>query len=101
MLNLAVYLPLRFHLPTLFSDDQRVIALAAQAIPFAATMQFFDGLAAGAHGILRGIGKQSIGGLANLFAYYVISLPISIWLATQLGWKIEGLWAGVTVGAIV
>ena len=64
-------------------------------------MQFFDGLSAGAHGLLRGIGKQSIGGPANLIAYYVISLPLSIGLAFGLDWKLEGLWAGVTVGLIV
>lgn len=64
-------------------------------------MQVFDGLSAGAHGILRGIGKQSIGGPANLIAYYVISLPISLWLAFGLGWQLEGLWLGVTVGLCV
>ncbi|KAH8651134.1 mate-domain-containing protein [Xylariales sp. PMI_506] len=101
MMNFAIYLPLRFHLPAIFSDDQQVITLTAQAIPFAATMQFFDGLGAGAHGLLRGTGKQSIGGPTNLFSYYIISLPASLWLAFQLDWRIEGLWAGTTVGALI
>lgn len=63
-------------------------------------MQVFDGLGAGAHGLLRGIGKQSIGGPANLIAYYVISLPISLSLAFGAGWRLEGLWTGVTIGLI-
>lgn len=63
-------------------------------------MQVFDGLGAGAHGILRGIGKQSIGGPANLIAYYVISLPLGLALAFGLGWGLKGLWIGVTVGLI-
>lgn len=70
-------------------------------MPLVAVMQVFDGLAAGAHGLLRGVGKQSIGGPANLIAYYVISLPISLGLAFGSGWKLEGLWVGVTVGLIV
>jgi MATE family multidrug resistance protein len=64
-------------------------------------MQVFDGFSAGAHGLLRGIGRQSIGGPANLVAYYAISLPASLWMAFGLGWKLEGLWLGVTVGLIV
>lgn len=51
-----------------------------------------------AHGLLRGIGKQAIGGPANLIAYYIISLPISLGLALGLDWKLQGLWGGVIVG---
>jgi len=100
LLNLTIYVALRFHLPLLFTSDQKVIALIAQAIPFAAAAQLFDGLSTGAHGLLRGIGKQSIGGPANIVAYYLISLPISLALAFQLDWKMEGLWAGITVGLV-
>jgi multidrug resistance protein, MATE family len=85
----------------LFTSDSRVISLTAQAIPFSAAMQFWDGIGTAAHGLLRGIGKQSIGGPANIFAYYCISLPISLALAFKLNWKIEGLWAGITVGIVV
>lgn len=70
-------------------------------LPLVAVMQVFDGLSAGAHGLLRGIGKQSIGGPANLISYYVISLPISLALAFAADWKLEGMWVGVTVGLVV
>lgn len=101
MFNLAVYSSLRFYLPLLFTQDEEVVFLVARALPIIAIMQVFDGISAGAHGLLRGIGKQSIGGPANLLAYYVVSLPISLGLAFGLQWKIEGLWVGVTVGLIV
>lgn len=100
LFNLTIYSSLRFYLPLLFTKDPDVIELTARVLPVVAVTQIFDGLASGAHGLLRGIGKQSIGGPANLFAYYVISLPISLWLAFGLDWKLEGLWAGVTVGLI-
>lgn len=99
--NLILYSTLRFHLPLLFTNDDEVIALVAKVLPIVAVMQLFDGLSAGAHGLLRGIGKQSIGGPANLIAYYVISLPISCGLAFGFDWKLEGLWFGVTLGLIV
>ena len=98
--NLAMYSSLRFYLPRLFTHDADVIALVAHTLPIVAFTQVFDGLCAGAHGLLRGIGKQSFGGPANLIAYYVISLPISLGLAFGLDMKLNGLWLGLTVGLI-
>lgn len=98
--NLTMYSSLRFYLPLLFTKDEGVIRIVAHVLPIVAVTQVFDGLCAGAHGLLRGIGRQSIGGPANLVAYYVISLPISLGLAFGLGMKLDGLWLGVTVGLI-
>jgi MATE family multidrug resistance protein len=99
-MNLMLNILLRFQLPRLLSSDDAVVAITAQVLPLVAFVQVFDGLSAGAHGILRGIGKQSIGGPANLFAYYVISLPLSMTLLFRFGWKLEGLWLGLVVGLI-
>lgn len=98
LFNLVLLSTLRFHIPRLFTADPDVIALVAQVLPLCAVMQVFDGTAAVAHGMLRGIGRQSFGGYANLLTYYTIGLPISIGTAFGLGWKLEGLWTGVTLG---
>ncbi|KAF4962336.1 hypothetical protein FSARC_9579 [Fusarium sarcochroum] len=100
MFNLTLYTSLRYQLPLLFTKDDDVIELVATVMPIVSVMQIFDGLAAGAHGLLRGIGKQSIGGPANIISYYALSLPVSLALAFGLDWKLSGLWAGVTVGGI-
>ncbi|OAA61439.1 Multi antimicrobial extrusion protein [Cordyceps fumosorosea ARSEF 2679] len=99
--NFSVFVVFRYHLPLLFTNDEDVIALVAQVIPAVAVMQVFDGLSAGAHGLLRGIGKQAIGGPINLVAYYLVSLPLSIGLAFGAGLKLEGLWIGVTAGLMI
>ncbi|OAA47740.1 Multi antimicrobial extrusion protein [Metarhizium rileyi] len=99
--NVTIFSTLRFHLPVLFTNDPEVIKLVASVLPLVAVMQLFDGLSAGAHGLLRGIGKQSIGGPANLISYYVVSLPISLGLAFGLHWDLEGLWMGVTIGLVL
>lgn len=91
---------MRYQLPLLFTKDDDVIDLVAAVMPIVSVMQVFDGLAAGAHGLLRGIGKQSIGGPANIIAYYALSLPCSLALAFGLDWKLSGLWLGVTVGTM-
>jgi MATE family multidrug resistance protein len=100
LFNLTLYTTLRYKLPLLFTKDDDVIELVAAVMPIVSIMQVFDGLAAGAHGLLRGIGKQSIGGPANILSYYALSLPVSLALAFGLGWKLDGLWIGVTCGTI-
>jgi MATE family multidrug resistance protein len=100
MFNLTIYTTMRYQLPLLFTKDDDVIDLVAAVMPIVSVMQVFDGLAAGAHGLLRGIGKQSIGGPANIIAYYALSLPCSLALAFGLDWKLKGLWLGVTVGTM-
>lgn len=53
-----------------------------------------------AHGLLRGIGRQSIGGPVTISAYYLVALPVSGGLAFGLGWKLQGLLLGLTIGLV-
>lgn len=98
LFNLSLLAGLRYQLPLLFTQDEEVIGMVAKVMPLVACMQVFDGLAAVAHGLLRGIGKQSFGGYANLSIYYIIALPISFATAFVLDWKLTGLWLGTTIG---
>lgn len=99
--NVILLSSLRYQLPKLLTKDEEVIELVAQIMFLVAIMQIFDAMAAMAHGLLRGIGKQHFGGYANLIAYYVIALPISFGTAFGLDWKLEGLWFGVTLGLVL
>lgn len=101
LFNLTIFSSLRYHLPRVFTDDSEVVEIVAQVILVCAVMQIFDALAAVSHGILRGVGRQAIGGYANLFSYYVVALPVSLSTAFALGWKLSGLWAGLTSGLVV
>lgn len=98
VLNVTILSTLRYQLPLLFTPDSEVVDLVARTMPICAVMQFFDCLAAISHGLLRGTGKQEFGGYANLVSYYVVALPLAFGTAFGLGWKLEGLWFGVTVG---
>ncbi|KAI1492376.1 mate-domain-containing protein [Biscogniauxia mediterranea] len=101
LFNLTMLASLRFQLPHLFTQDEEVISIVATVLPLCAVMQIFDGLAAVAHGLLRGIGKQSFGGYANILAYYLVALPISFAAAFALGWNLMGLWLGTTIGLML
>ncbi|KAH7398169.1 mate-domain-containing protein [Pyrenochaeta sp. MPI-SDFR-AT-0127] len=96
--NLLVLSLLRERIPRLFTPDQEVIDMVAALLPLCATFQVFDALAANCNGILRGLGRQEIGGYVGLFAYYVVGLPISF--STGFGpphWGLYGLWSGPAI----
>ncbi|KHN96013.1 MATE efflux family protein subfamily [Metarhizium album ARSEF 1941] len=100
-LNFSTYIIMRFRIPLLLTSDPAVIMLTAQAMPFVALEQVFDSLCAGAHGLLRGVGKQSIGGPVNLIGHYLVSLPVCLILGFHCSWKLDGLWAGIAAGLLI
>ncbi|KAJ3512451.1 hypothetical protein NLJ89_g3512 [Agrocybe chaxingu] len=75
----------------LFSDDERVVLLIA------------DGLAGSCGGVLRGQGRQHLGALFNLVAYYVLALPMGITMAfhAKLNLGLQGLWIGQVVALFI
>lgn len=95
--NVILLSSLRYHFPRLLTSDPEVIAIVADVLPICATFQLFDALAANCNGILRGLGRQEIGGWVQLFCYYAVGMPVSMGAAFGLGWGLHGLWAGIAV----
>lgn len=79
------------------TDQEDVIVEVAKVLPVVATFQHFDSLATTLNGILRGIGKQEIGGNISIVCYYVVAIPISFAAAFWWKWELVGLWFGVAV----
>ncbi|KAI1416140.1 MATE efflux family protein [Hypoxylon sp. FL1857] len=80
----------------IFNDDERVVRLVADVMPFVALFQIADGLNGSCGGVLRGMGRQWVGALVNLVSYYGGALPAGIYLAFH-GWGLQGLWIGQCV----
>lgn len=96
-LNVIILSLLRNQLPRLFTDDDEVLEVVSKILPFVASCQLFDAMAACCNGILRGLGQQELGGFVQLFCYYLIAMPLSLGTAFGLKWEIWGLWTGVAV----
>lgn len=101
LFNMVLLMCLRNYIPMLFSSDSEVIDLVAQVLPLCAAFQLFDALAANCNGILRGLGRQEIGGYIQLFCYYAIAMPISMGTTFALGWGVMGLWTGVAIALLL
>jgi MATE family multidrug resistance protein len=89
---------LRFELPGLYTDDRRVLALAAQILPLAAAFQLFDGTQVVAGGVLRGMGRPDAAAVVNLIGYYVIALPCAYVVGFVWGHGLVGIWASLAAG---
>lgn len=87
-------------LPSAFTDDQEVIAIVSSVMPILALFQLSDAGTALANAILRGLGRQSIGGYVNLGVYYVVAIPVALFLCFgNPRLELEGLWMGCLVGS--
>ncbi|OGE55231.1 hypothetical protein PENARI_c004G09875 [Penicillium arizonense] len=95
--NMVLLSSLRSYIPRLFSSDPEVVDIVAQVLPLCAAFQLFDALAANCNGILRGLGRQEVGGYVQLFLYYVVAMPISMGTTFALDWGVMGLWTGVAL----
>ncbi|MFI5228311.1 MAG: MATE family efflux transporter [Gemmatimonadales bacterium] len=93
----VVFLALPRLLAAAFTNDAGVVALAAVLIPIAGVFQVFDGGQAVGAGVLRGTGDTTAPLLLMLVAYWVIGVPLSVWLGFHTPLRAAGLWWGFVV----
>jgi len=82
----------------LFTNDPKVMKVANDAVPFLSLFAMIDGMQGVASGVLRGAGKQFIGAVANIIAFYVIGLPMAWFLCFKHGLGVRGLMMGISFG---
>jgi multidrug resistance protein, MATE family len=61
-----------------WTQDPQVITIVSAVLPIGAFFQLSDALLAIAGGVLRGTGRQEIGGYLNLAGYYLFGLPFGV-----------------------
>jgi MATE family multidrug resistance protein len=81
-----------------YTDDRATIALAASLIPIAGVFQVFDGTQVVSIGLLRGTGDTRTPMIVNFVGYWMVGLPLSLWLARGLRLGPRGLWWGLVAG---
>ncbi|XP_026440103.1 protein DETOXIFICATION 33-like [Papaver somniferum] len=88
----------RYDFPKLFTDDKIVMkevsALAMYlciSILLCAILPVLSGMAIGA-------GWQAAVAYVNSISYYLIGLPVGIFMGLKLDWGLEGLWIGLQIG---
>ncbi len=88
-------------LASIFTADGELIDGATTLLGIAAWFQIFDGTQAVGCGILRGAADTRIGAVINFVGYWVLGLPLGLWLAHRQHLGAAGLWWGLTFGLLV
>lgn len=100
--DICLFTSLRHVIPKFFTADPEVRVIIVSVMPIVAAAQFFDATAALSNALLRGLGRQSVGGYLNLGVYYLFAVPLSLLLTfgpPKLG--LEGLWVGPCLGLMI
>ena len=99
VLDMAILLGLVEIALNYLTQDVEVKKAMVAALPFAILFIFFDCMATCAHGIVRGVGWQSMGGWITVLCNYLYAVPLA--LVLELGpphLGLRGLWIGISTG---
>ena len=84
----------------IFTRDEVVEDMVASCLGVMWVFVFFDGLQGVASGVLRGCGKQSIGAIINVIAFYLIGIPLAYLLAFKMDIGVGGLIKGISFASL-
>ncbi|SER14979.1 multidrug resistance protein, MATE family [Solimonas aquatica] len=84
-----------------YTDQQAVAQLAVRFLMFAAVFQIFDCIQATANGALRGIKDTRLPMLITVAAYWVLAMPLALWLSFRTPLGPLGVWSGFIAGLAV
>jgi len=85
----------------LFTEDMKVVDIVDSVIPFLSIFAMLDGLQGVGSGVFRGAGKQGIGAVANVIAFYVIGLPMAWVVCFKWHFGVAGLIMGLSLGTVL
>jgi MATE family multidrug resistance protein len=85
-------------LARLYTPDPAVVAVAASIIPLAGVFQVFDGLQVVSLGVLRGVGDTRVPMVVNVVGFWLVGIPVGVWLGVGRGMGPAGLWLGLVAG---
>jgi multidrug resistance protein, MATE family len=86
---------------SIYTDDLPVTEVAVQLLFMAAVFQISDGLQVSGFGALRGLKDTRIPMYVNLFAYWILGIPIAYYMGFKAGFGAPGLWMGLIAGLTV
>ena len=77
VLSIIVFVSLRNYIPFLFTADDEVAYLITETLPLIACFEMAEALSNICNGLLRGIGRQEVGGYVALLFFYLVRIRLS------------------------
>ncbi|CAE6418871.1 unnamed protein product [Rhizoctonia solani] len=79
----------------MFNSDEVMVRLVSDIMPLVAVFQIADGMSVVSGGALRARGRNSLGALISITGFYVIGIPLGVYLAFSWNMGLFGLWIGL------
>ena len=99
-LTAATFLGLPGTLARLYTSAPEVLSVAVILIPLAGVFQVFDGIQVTSIGLLRGLGDTRTPMITGVLGFWLVGLPVSLFLCFTLNLGPAGLWWGLVLGLV-
>lgn len=93
-----IFILLRHLLPSAYSNDPEVTALASKLIVVLALFQVADALQLASMASLRGLKDTKVPMVYSLVSYYLVAIPAAYLLGFTAGMGPAGVWVGLLLG---
>ncbi|GMJ04803.1 hypothetical protein like AT4G23030 [Hibiscus trionum] len=80
---------------TMFTQDPEIIALTSMVLPILGLCELGNCPQTTGCGVLRGTARPKLGANINLGCFYLVGMPIAVWLSFFSGFDFKGLWLGL------
>ncbi|TXD97929.1 MATE family efflux transporter [Psychrobacter frigidicola] len=98
MLGIWIFRP---QLAAAFTDNLEVRAQAMHLLIFALAYQLFDGWQVNIAGILRGMQDTTVPMWVTLFCYWIVALPLGIYMVRYTDIGAQGFWMALIAGLVL
>lgn len=80
---------------TMFTSDPQIIALTSMVLPIIGLCELGNCPQTTVCGVLRGTARPKLGANINLGCFYLVGMPVAVWLSFFAGFDFKGLWFGL------
>ncbi|KAA8522343.1 hypothetical protein F0562_013296 [Nyssa sinensis] len=79
----------------MFTEDAEIIALTSMVLPIIGLCELGNCPQTTGCGVLRGTARPKMGANMNLGCFYLVGMPVAVWLSFYGGFDFKGLWLGL------
>ncbi|XP_044487396.1 protein DETOXIFICATION 49 [Mangifera indica] len=80
---------------SMFTQDSEIIALTSMVLPIIGLCELGNCPQTTGCGVLRGTARPKMGANINLGCFYLVGMPVAVWLSFYGGFDFKGLWLGL------
>ncbi|KAJ4713020.1 Protein DETOXIFICATION [Melia azedarach] len=80
---------------SMFTQDAEIIALTSMVLPIIGLCELGNCPQTTGCGVLRGTARPKMAANINLLCFYLVGMPVAVWLSFYAGFDFKGLWLGL------